>query len=88
MMASVKPPRSVFVDFPLGRPCGRPHDIEMQHAIIADALQHLANASQPGQIADLPYEWGTPFSWDDFMRDIEAMIKEEGESVQKWKPKT
>lgn len=86
MMASVMPPRSAFVDFPLGHPCGKPNDIPLQKSIIKDALAHLVSATRPGELKDMAYDWGNPFSWSDFISDVEAMIKTEGESAQDWKP--
>ncbi len=86
MMASVMPPRSAFVDFPLGHPCGKPNDVPLQKTIVMDALEHLVAAKQPGEMKDLPYEWGAPFGWPGFMKDVEEMIKSEGEPVQEWKP--
>ena len=58
MMALVKPPRSLFVNFPLGHQCGRAFDRELQISIIKDALNSLITLKEPGGIVDLPYEWG------------------------------
>ena len=33
-------PRFLFVDFPLGNPCGKPWDGEMQYKIVGGALDH------------------------------------------------
>ena len=86
-MAQVRPPRSVFLDFPLGRQCGKPHDADLQVRILKDALRVLAGAGKPGEIADLPYEWGAPFDFTGFLRDLEEMLREESGTVQEWKPK-
>ncbi|MBI3993143.1 MAG: hypothetical protein HY342_07700 [Candidatus Lambdaproteobacteria bacterium] len=56
--AQVMPPRSVFVNFPMGNPFGRPHDVTMQRRILMDALEHVARANTPGALVDLPYAWG------------------------------
>ena len=88
MMAQVKPPRSVFLNFPLGRQCGKPNDVELQTDILKAALDVLANASTPGEIVDLPFEWHVPFSWQDYGADLDAMLKEEGIQAQEWKPKS
>ena len=63
MMAQVKPPRPVFVNFPLGHQCGKPFDRELQRSIIKDALKILETLEEPGQITDLPYEWDEEFSF-------------------------
>ena len=82
LMALVKPPRAVFVDFPLGRQCGKPDDVPLQMNILRDALQALATLPTPGELIDLPYEWGEPFDWASFERDVMDMLIEEGEPLQ------
>ena len=84
MMALVKPPRAVFVDFPLGRQCGKPNDAALQMRILKDALGTLVEAKVPGEIFDLPYEWGAPFNWESYERDLVAMLKEEKQPVPDW----
>lgn len=67
----MKPPRSVFLNFPMGRQAGKPFDRELQTRILKDALNALKTITVPGSIIDLPYEW-TPGdnSWEDrVMRD-------------------
>ncbi len=54
---SVKPPRSVFVNFPLGHTSGKPFDRELQVKIIKDAFDALKSIKKPGTIIDLPYKW-------------------------------
>ena len=71
MMAQVKPPRPVFINFPLGHQCGRAFDRELQMSIIKDALGILKAHQKPGHIVDLPYEWGEEFSID-----LDAMKKQ------------
>ncbi len=87
-MAQVKPPRPVFVNFPLGHPCGKPHDIELQRSILRDAFQYFVRASEPGKVLDLDYEWGEPFNFDGMFEAIEEMVKEEGWPVQEWVSQT
>ncbi len=55
--ASVKPPRAVFVNFPLGHQAGKPFDREGQARIILDALHLLETATTPGTLVQLPYKW-------------------------------
>jgi D-proline reductase (dithiol) PrdB len=87
MMARVKAPRNVFVNFPLGHQCGKPNDEHMQNQILRDTLNYLAEAETPGGIKDLPYEWHEPFDWACYLKDVEEMITVEGQPVQDWKPK-
>jgi hypothetical protein len=62
---SVKPPRSVFINFPLGHTSGKPFDRELQTKIIKDAFDALKSIREPGTIVDLPYHWqGDDDSWE------------------------
>jgi hypothetical protein len=88
MMARVKPPRSAFLNFPLGRQCGKPNDPILQMSILKAALDVLVNATTPGEIVDLPFEWGSPFDWESYMHDLDVMLKEEGVQAQEWAPKS
>jgi hypothetical protein len=56
--AAVSPPRAAFVDHPLGRTAGKPHDREGQRRIVTAALRLLETARQPGRIVDLGERWG------------------------------
>lgn len=61
LSAQVKPPRTVFVNFPMGNPFGRPFDRQQQRTILLDALHALESVETPGAMIDLPYEWGEEF---------------------------
>jgi hypothetical protein len=87
MMELVKPPRSAFLDFPLGHPCGKPHNEQLQRQILKDTLNYLVQAKTPGEMVDLPYEWDEAFSWETYERDLESMIREEGGESKGWVPK-
>jgi len=54
----VLPPRSVFVNFPMGNPFGRPGDTSMQRDILLETLRLAETATEPGVLVDLPYDWG------------------------------
>jgi hypothetical protein len=84
MMSQVKPPRSAFLNFPLGRQCGKPNNGALQTRILKDALDVLATATAPGAIVDLPYEWDEPFDFSGFLKDLESMLQEEGSTPQDW----
>jgi hypothetical protein len=62
LTALVRPPRSLFVNFPMGNPFGRPGDVEMQTQILLDALGLLDTVIESGTIVDAPYEWGDDFT--------------------------
>jgi hypothetical protein len=86
MMARIKAPRNAFLNFPLGRQCGKPHDVEMQTRILKDALDVLVTATTPGELVDLPYQWDEPFDWPRIMKDLQEMLEQRGEPMQEWKP--
>lgn len=54
---AVNPPRSVFVNFPLGHETGRAHQPEQQRQIVRDAMRAFATIARPGAIVELPYVW-------------------------------
>ena len=58
----VRPPRSVFANFPMGNPFGRAGDTRMQGRILRDALRLVETASEGGVLIDLPYDWGEDFA--------------------------
>ena len=83
MMKLVKAPRGVFVDFPLGRQCGKPGDIQLQTQILRDTLEVLVSAKTPGTLVDLTYQWGEPFDWNTYLSDVKEMVDEENASQDK-----
>jgi len=56
-------PRFLFSDFPLGNPCGRPYDTEMQQRIVGFALDLLESATLPRTTVQTPYLWSEDDSW-------------------------
>jgi D-proline reductase (dithiol) PrdB len=61
-------PRFLFTDFPLGNPCGRPGDEEMQRAILELALDLLEKAWSPRTTVQTPFQWVEDGWRDNFMR--------------------
>ncbi|MEM7276093.1 MAG: hypothetical protein AAF547_23670 [Actinomycetota bacterium] len=67
--ASANPPRSAFVDLPLGHTTGGPNDPDGQRRILIDGLTAAEAMVEPGTIADLGYRWrdddwkADPLSW-------------------------
>lgn len=59
--ASVNPPRTTFVNYPLGHTAGRPGQIEEQTHIVTKALELTQSASPSGTIAALDLEWPEPW---------------------------
>jgi hypothetical protein len=54
---NVKPPRSLFIRFPFGAPCGPAGDAVTQLGVITEALSVLVDASEPGTIIDSARAW-------------------------------
>ncbi len=50
--------RMLFVDFPLGNPCGKPGDRAMQHSIVSLALDVVDTAIGPRATVQAPVHWG------------------------------
>ena len=55
--------RFLFSDFPLGNPCGRPYDREMQRRITGFALDLLESARLPRTTVQTPFAWSDDASW-------------------------
>jgi hypothetical protein len=62
--AQVKPPRTVFVNAPMGNTFGKPFDRARQRAILLDAMRALERVTVGGTLIDLPYEWDAEFDLD------------------------
>ena len=70
IMSRVAPPRAAFVDHPVGRTFGPPHDRKRGETILAKALAELPNFTQPGEIRDLGCNWTPDGSraWEEELR--------------------
>ena len=66
-----KPPRTVFLDFPLGCPAGKPNEPELQRMILRAALEVAPAFGEPWRIAQLPFQWS-----EDGNRDWEERVRE------------
>ncbi|MCP3988944.1 MAG: hypothetical protein GY724_07710 [Actinomycetia bacterium] len=62
LTALVRPPRSLFVNYPMGNPFGRAGDVAHQRQILLDALALFTTVTEPGVIVDAGYDWGEDFS--------------------------
>ena len=63
--AAVKPPRAVYLDFPLGHTAGKPHDIPLQRRVLRETLDALVTIDAPGTIRRLPHRWAEDDAWKD-----------------------
>jgi len=74
--------RFVFTDFPLGNPCGKPWDAEMQSSIVGSALNLLDRTWMPRTTVQTPFRWDNDAWRDTFMRVDESnreALAQEGE---------
>jgi len=53
----MRPPRALYVRFPIGLTLGAPGAVAQQRVVIEDALAFLGEAEQPGSLRVLPYRW-------------------------------
>jgi len=60
--------RFVFTDFPLGNPCGKPWDKEMQRSIVGSALDLLERAWMSRTTIQTPFHWEDDMWRDAFLR--------------------
>lgn len=70
LIAKVNPPRSVFVNFPMGNNFGPSDDRGTQLKIIRDAFALLDSVAEGGHLEDLPYQWHEEFAsrWHERLR--------------------
>lgn len=58
-----KPPRTLFVNHPMGNAFGAPGDEETQIAVLRAALKLIVEATEGGILVDAPFEWPTLFAF-------------------------
>lgn len=58
----VCPPRSLFVNFPMGNPFGPPNQPDYQRAILRTALELATGEVAAGEIVDLRDTWPADFT--------------------------
>ncbi len=69
-------PRFVFTDFPLGNPCGKPFDADMQRAIVGTALDLFTAADGPRTTVSTPFCWRDD-AWRDRYLEVRAEDRDE-----------
>jgi D-proline reductase (dithiol) PrdB len=68
--------RFLFTDFPLGNPCGKPWDVEMQRTIVGYALDMLENATLPRTTVQTPFVWSDDTSWKERYARVDPAMAE------------
>jgi hypothetical protein len=74
--ALVRPPRSLFVNYPMGNTFGRAGDTAMQTNILRQALDFAVTAEEPGILVDLPLKWDDDFVYFAGETTPEAIAKQ------------
>lgn len=59
------PPRSVYLDYPLGHTSGRAFEPELNLQILRDTLEAFETLEVAGSMAHLPYRWSSTDDWKD-----------------------
>jgi D-proline reductase (dithiol) PrdB len=63
---AVRPPRAVFVNFPLNHQTGKANNPGLQRQILLDALRAFELLWAPGMMLTLPYVWDPDdASWEE-----------------------
>ena len=75
--------RLLFVDFPLGNPCGVPFDVAMQSQVVDMALDLLVTATEPRTTLVAPFEWPGGMAWKDTIFTQEQPFLE-GQAYDNW----
>ena len=75
--------RLLFVDFPLGNPCGVPFDVDMQSRVLDMALELLETATAPRTTVVAPLTWPEGERWKETIF-TEAQPFLEGEAYDNW----
>ncbi len=76
-------PRLLFVDFPLGNPCGVPFDADMQSQVLEMALNVLETAKAPRTTVVSPFSWPGGEQWKKTIFTEEQPFLE-GEAYDSW----
>jgi D-proline reductase (dithiol) PrdB len=79
-------PRFLFVDFPLGNPCGKPWDRAMQGRIARQAVDMFATATAPQTTVFADEVWGDDAWRDAYMAitdDNRAELARKGEELRR-----
>ena len=75
--------RMLFVDFPLGNPCGEPGNVAMQRRIMDMALRVLETATEPRHVVEAGIEWRGGDAWKKLVfTEAQPFLSEDAE--KKW----
>jgi hypothetical protein len=60
LTAAAGAPRVAAIEFPFGRPLGRPGDADTQRGVLGATLEALSAAAAVGTVTHLPFVWPEP----------------------------
>ena len=63
IIEAVRPPRAVFVDFPLGHTSGKPFDTAQQDDLLARTLRAFETITTPSEVLRFDDCWGDDDGW-------------------------
>jgi D-proline reductase (dithiol) PrdB len=69
-------PRFLFTDFPLGNPCGKPWDADMQRHIVGMGLGLLECATEPRTTLQTPFVWSDDSEWRERYMRVDPAARE------------
>ena len=58
-----RPPRTTFVDYPLGHSAGKAFDPADQYSIVRAAMLGFTSMTTPGELVRLPNRWADNDDW-------------------------
>jgi D-proline reductase (dithiol) PrdB len=76
-------PRFLFVDFPLGAPCGEPWNVAQQGQVVEMALRLLETATRPQTTLEAGFTWSKGERWKELIF-TEAQPFLPGEAGEAW----
>lgn len=83
IVESAAVPRLLFVDFPLGAPCGEPWNKPQQRDVLEAAFRVLETATAPRTTIDAGLRWSQGEEWKDLVFTEERPFLP-GESGENW----
>ncbi len=75
--------RLLFVDFPLGSPCGEPGAVDQQRQIFDMALELLESATGPRSVKEAGFRWSQGERWKELIFSDEQPFLSP-EAHEKW----
>ncbi len=83
IVESAAVPRLLFVDFPLGAPCGEPFNVAQQREVLEMAFRLLETATRPRTTREAGLAWSKGQRWKDLIFTEEQPFLP-GEAGEAW----